>query len=151
MCHQPNHGDDDHRLTAIDSLFVIFAEPTIPTQPGKSPFDYPTLGQDFKSLGLFTPPDNLEHNLAAIAEDRQPLNQRPRIRPVRPNQTQPIPSVGQVGQHSLFPITVLFVCCMDDTADDESQRVDQQMPLSSDPLLAGVITPDPPFSVVLTV
>ena len=50
MEHQVDHGDVDHVLAALRQLLVVFAQPTVTPEPGKSPLDYPATRQNGKTF-----------------------------------------------------------------------------------------------------
>ena len=52
--HQVDHSDEDHRLTILRQLLIVFAHTTITIQPRKSPLHNPSFRQHFKTcVGSF--------------------------------------------------------------------------------------------------
>src|SRR5690242_18974577 len=47
--HEPRGSDIDHQFRRLHAIFVIFAEPTIPAEPGKAAFDDPRQSGDLES------------------------------------------------------------------------------------------------------
>jgi hypothetical protein len=50
--HQPNHCSVNHRFAGSRQLFVILAQPSIPSQPGKGAFNDPAPGQYYESFDI---------------------------------------------------------------------------------------------------
>ena len=50
----------------------------------------------------------------------------------------------------LGSITILHTGRRDDDREEQSEGIDEEMPLAALHLLAGIVAPPPPFSVVLT-
>jgi hypothetical protein len=47
--HQLDHGDFNHGFAVFEEFFIIFAEPTVVTEPSERAFHNPTLGEDLKT------------------------------------------------------------------------------------------------------
>jgi hypothetical protein len=53
-------------------------------------------------------------------------------------------------QEWLGPITILHTGRRDDDREEQSEGIDEDMPLAAFDLFASIVPPEPPFSVVLT-
>src|SRR5689334_14788336 len=58
-----NGGQVDKCFTAGNIAFIILAQTTRPTQPGKSAFNHPSKGDNFKSFGIGITLHNLQNRL----------------------------------------------------------------------------------------
>ena len=53
-------------------------------------------------------------------------------------------------EERLGPLTILHTSRRDDDREQQSEGIDEEMPLAAFDLFAGIVPPEPPFSVVLT-
>jgi len=147
MNHQVYHGDSYHRLAAVDQGLVIFAQPSVLSQPGEGALDDPAFGQNLESAGIITTLDDLQR---PAAKGSGPFNQLPGISAIRPDQLQPPEGSGEFRQHQLGPVAILQTGGMHHHAQDQAQGIDDDMPLAAVDFLPRVKTAYPPFSVVFT-
>src|SRR6266542_1949358 len=142
-----NHTDINPSLTDRGQLLIIFAQPTIFAQPGKGALNHPTLGQHRKAFLPFRRLDDLQHPAKLLLT---PLAQR-------------FTAIGAVQQHLLDPTQarqaqqqrtkaalVLPIGGMHQDAQQQTEHIDNQMPLASAHVFAAIPAARPPFSVVLT-
>ena len=148
MQHQIDHRKMNHRLAAVGQRLVIFAVPPVTAQPAKRSFHDPTFGQDLEPLHVVGSFDDLQ--APPTSQGLNPQNQLAGVAAVSPDQSQPAPAAYQMLQHQFRPVTVLNVRRVDHHHQDQPQRIDDDVPLAPVDLLARVISPRPPFSVVLT-
>ena len=128
------------------TVFIVARQAAIATDPGECPFDNPSFGQDLKAgsigslhdLQLPCPcaPDDECHLSASVSTISK--------------------DAFDEGKHSSCPaqqvegaITILNISRMNNDAQQEAQRVDQDVPLATFDLLARVVArriePRPPF------
>ncbi len=142
-----NHGDSYPCLARLRQLFIIFAQPPASTYPAKSSFDYPPAWQNFKVMTVFWSLYDLQH---PASESASPILQLTSIPAVSPDQFKPGKSSTKLGQHKLCSVTVLDVCSVNHYRHKQSYSVNYDVALAPADLLACIITPRPPFSVVFT-
>lgn len=143
--HQVDHRDENHRLTALRQLLIVFAQAPAAAQPGEGPLDDPSLRQHDKAR--VRPFDDLDGPM----EDRSgPLDQLARIAPVGPDQPKPRKAPADPFQHQPGTLAILKIAGMNHHRQDQAQGIDDQMAFAAQDLLARVIAAKPPFSVVLT-
>src|SRR5271163_4692279 len=81
-----DHTYVNHRLTRLDGPFIIFAVPSIPSEPAEGALDDPTLGQQHKTNRLHGSQDRLEYPAKGLAH---PFRQAAfAVRRVSPNHLQ---------------------------------------------------------------
>src|SRR5580658_5073932 len=88
---------------------------------------------------MFGPVDQLS-GVAAVGPDQLQTRE----------QSSALALFVELGQHQLGPVAVLKIGCMDNNRNNQPQRVDHDVPLSSADFLASVVTAAPPFSAVFT-
>lgn len=142
-----SHGQVDHRFAAFGQRFVVLAQTTITTEPGKGSLHDPPLGQNLEAGHIVAAFDDLQDPVAQLPS---PVDQFAGVSPIGPNQLEPRELPDQLGQHQLGPVAVLDVGGVYDYGQDQAQGVYDDVPLASLDLLAGVVTARPPFSAVFT-
>jgi hypothetical protein len=141
------HGQVDDRFAAFRERLVVFAQTAITTEPGKGSLDDPTLGQNLKAGHIVAAFDDLQD---PVAHFPGPRDQFPGVAPIGPDPLQARELSDQSSQHQLGPVAVLDVGGMHDHDQEQAQGVYDDVPLAPLDLLAGVVTPRPPFSAVFT-
>jgi hypothetical protein len=119
-------------------------------QPAEGPFDNPPSGKNLEPLDVVGSLHDVHTKTTGRAQRRDPVEQRASIASVRPDQTKAHERVGQRRQYEAGAVAVLNVGGVYDDADDESQRVDDQVALASADFLARIVTANAPLEVVLT-
>ena len=142
-----NHRNLNPCLTGLRQSFVIFAQPTTPTQPCKCAFHDPSAWQHFKMVDVRRTLDNLQK---PTTECISPFYQLSCIAAISPDQLESRKSPHKLRKHKLGPVSVLDIRTMDDNGQKQSQSVYDDMALASRDLLACIVSMRPPFSVVLT-
>jgi hypothetical protein len=106
--HQANHRHLDHRLPGLVPVLVVLAQTAAIRQPGEGPFHHPTLRQEFESLDIIIPFNDLQDPLTKGAD---PTDQLPRLTAVGPHPLHPRPRSQELGlgEDQLGAITVLDV------------------------------------------
>lgn len=69
-----------------------------------------------------------------------PFDQRTSVAAVRPDAAQPAEAVTQRREQQARPIAILNIGRVDADQQDQSQRIDQKMSLSSHHLLASIVS-----------
>ncbi len=146
MNHQIDHGNVDHGLAALDECFVTFRQSPVSTQPGERPFHNPSCGQNVKGVQSMA-----FHNLDdSPIPPRRPIHKVSSVPTVREDEFQPSEPSSQSFHQRLAAVAVLNISGMHNERQDQTQRVNDQMPLTPLDFLARVMTTVPPFSAVLT-
>jgi hypothetical protein len=148
--HQMDHHRADHGFTGFRQQLVIFTQAAIAIEPAQGPFHNPALRDDHKALGGVGTLRDLQTDRPLRPQRPDPVYQRPSISPIRPDVPQPAKLVPEDVQESLSPVAVLHTGRRDDHRQHQPEGVNEDVPLAPLDLLARVIAPEPPFSVVLT-
>jgi hypothetical protein len=144
MQHKVNHSDIDHSLTAISHGFIIFAKTTIFGKPTERAFDNPTLREYLKTVTVTT----LNDLNNAVELLLGPVQELSAVSTISPNNLHTRAMTSQACQYVSGTISVLDVCGMNDQGNNQTERIDQNVPLASFYLLSSVIAAVPPFSVL---
>jgi hypothetical protein len=147
MEHKLNHSHINKIFTAIHTSFIIFAQPTIPSQPSKRSLNYPTPWQHLEPFSPFIALYHLKHPATHLFN---PLHQLTSVTSICPNQAQAWKLSFDLLKDPLGSISVLDRGGVNHHCQDQSQGVDQDVPLSTCNLFPRVIASRPPFSVVFT-
>ena len=131
--------------------FAVLAPPPTSAQPGQSSLHRPSPGQHLKSVSSGTP----RYLQAPARQRRHPANQLSGGYAVSPNQAQPGKPASQLADDQPGPSLLSLPKGLDISrvygrGQQQSHSVYDDMPLSSEDLLAGIVAPRPPFSMVLT-
>ena len=144
--HDADHGEANECRDGCRVAFEVTSQAAIATDPGKRPFNDPTFRQDLKArrigslhdlqLPCSCAPDDEGHLLACIsAISKDTLDEWKQSACPTQERERPIP--------------VLNISWMHDDVQQETQRVDQDVPLATFDLLARVVArriePRPPF------
>ena len=142
-----NHRDMNPGFSCFRQGFVVLTQPTRPTQPSQSAFYNPPTRQHLKAVAVRRPSDDLQQ---PATEGTSPVDQLPSIGPIGPDQLEPGVPAHQCAQHQFGSVAVLDVRSVDDDRQKQAKRINYHMALAASDLLARIIAPRPPFSVVLT-
>ena len=142
-----NHRNMNPSFSCFRQGFVVLAEPTTPTQPSQSAFYNPPTRQHLKPVTVRRASDDLQQ---PATEGTSPIDQLPSVAPIGPDQLEPGVSPGQSAQHQFGSVAVLDIRSVDNDRQKQAKRINYQMALAAGDLLARIIAPRPPFSVVLT-
>ena len=141
------------REGAVVEVFPILGEAAAAVEPGDRAFDDPTLGQLHEALGVVGSFDDFDFEAGQdfgerVAEDR------PLIGAVGEQLLQERKLTEQRRQQQDAAVAILNVGGMNDGVQQQTQRIDQKMPLLALDQLAGIepvrIDARPPFSALLT-
>jgi len=145
--HEVNHGDQNHGFTVFRQEVVVFAQAAVPIEPRESPFHDPAFRQHDKAGQVIRSFDDLQGPMVRCLD---PLDQLAGIAPVGPDQPQAAEALAQAVQHQPGAIAILNIACVYHGHENQTQGIDEQMALAAQDLFAGVVAPQPPFSVVFT-
>lgn len=143
-----DHRDVNPRFAGYRQFLVVFAQPSAAAQPSEGALHNPSSRQYLKGMAVFGTLDYLQD---PPTDELCPFDQRPSISSISPDQPQSRKSPHKLAQHELCSITVLNICWMNYDSQQQSHGVHHDVALTSFHLLACVVAPWPPFSVVLTV
>ena len=141
MEHQVGHGDEDHGFAAFGQGFVVLGQSSVLSQPGEGTLDDPAFGQDDKA-GERCSLDDLDD---AEVPTLGPVNELPRVSSVREDHLQSSKAGSQLPDQQPGPVAVLNVRRMYDQRQDQTQRVDDHVPLAAQRFLARVVPAIPLF------
>ena len=142
-----DHGPVDHRFAALGERLVVLAQSAVTAEPRERSFYNPTLGQDDESRDPAQTLDNLQ---SPPAEPSRPAHQLAGVPAVGPDDLESGKKTANLLQHELGPIAVLDVGGVHDDAQDQTEHIDYDVPLSALDFLARVVSAIPPFSTVFT-
>src|SRR5688572_20319389 len=118
----------------VGFYFVILGETSEVAQPGEGALDHPAIGQDLKTVGMDFIND-LGPQTAMTGQGGQPITELLGIGPVDEDHLQPaVKEQEGFQQHGAVP--VLYPGAMHFDSQDQSQGVDQEVPLASSYVLA---------------
>ena len=146
MNHHIDHGNTNHRLTALNQSLIVFGKSSVLPKPCKRSFNNPSLGENNKLVRIrsFDDFDN-----PAVPADR-PIHKLPGITAISPDHFKASPSRTQLLDQQLAAITVLDVGRVNDQREDQAERVNDDMTLAPLGFLARIVPSVAPFSAVLT-
>ena len=149
--HEADHAEAEEGERVDGQVLEVLGQPAATPEPGEGPLDDPSLGQRDEALGVAAA-DNLEPpaagpgdarrgrstSIGAVGEDHLDEGKQP------PRRTQQ--------GHGTIPI--LDVGGLDRSAQEQAERVDQDVALLAFDLLARIVArridARPPFSALLT-
>ena len=136
------------RLRCFRQGLVVLAQPPAPAQPSQGSFHHPAPGQHLKGMAVLGALHNLQDS---TGEGQQhPVHQLPPVAAVGPDETQAGKPSQQFADHQPGPVPVLNVGGVDHYGQQQPHGVYDDMPLPAGDLLARIVAPRPPFSVVFT-
>jgi len=141
MQHKIDHCHIDHRLTAIDQRFIIFAESTVFGEPTKCPLHDPAFGENLKIMKVTTF-NNLNNPIELLL---RPSHKEATITPIRPDQFQTRTTPAKPVEHLFAARMILNVRGMNDQGNNQAKRIDQNMAFTPLYLLPRVVATVPPF------
>ena len=146
MDHQVDHGDLDHAFTALCQCLVVFRQSAVLSEPREGTLDDPSLRQHDESVQLRA----LDDFHRAEEPPASPVHELSRVAAVGKDQSQSVKALAQLGNDKSPAVAVLDVGWMNDQRHDQSERVDEDVPLAARDLLACiealVIDRRPPFA-----
>ena len=132
-------GNEDQSLAVGGVIFIIFGEAAIIAKPAEGSFHDPALGQDFESVERMAF-DHLQAQTAAWQQRLEPAAEPfASITSINPDEAQPTKGRGQLSEHQAGAIAILNVGRMHDHGQNQTQRIHQEMSLSSQDLLACIV------------
>ena len=146
MNHHIDHGNTNHRLTALNQSLIVFGKSSVLPKPGKRSFNNPSLGENDKRVRIRSF-DNFD-NPAIPAHC--PIHKLPGITTIGPDHFEAPPSRAQLLDQQFAAVTVLDVGRVNDQCEDQAERVNNDMALAPLCFLARVVPSLAPFSAVLT-
>ena len=147
MKHPIDHRQIDHGFAAFGEHFVVLAHPSVATDPGKGAFHDPALGQHHEANNAVAALDNVQN---PAAQKHGPGDEFARVASIGPDALQPRVQTSELAQHQLGTVTILHIRSVHHHRQNRTERIDDDVSLAPVDLLARVVTPRPPFSVVLT-
>lgn len=158
--HEARHGEVNPGFFGAREFLIVLAQASMAPQPAKGPFDHPAARQDLKPgghwgwFGIDGPPDacrRLAHHLDVPTQRLgDPPHAWPLVGRIDPDLSQPREPVPEACQEQFGPVPIRHMGWMDQDRQQQTRGVDEDVALAPIYLLAAVVPPDPPFSVVLT-
>ena len=145
------HRQENHRFAVLGKALIVLRESAVVIEPSERALDDPALGQQNESLHVICPLHNLQDTSTAHPFD--PENELSRIPSIRPDERERAEELVLLGfpQDEFCSVTILNVGSMDNELKDETERINEDMPLASGDLLACIVPMLAPFfSVVFT-
>ena len=145
--HESGHSPVDPGFGGFRQCFIILAQSPVPAHPGESALHHPAPGQHLKAVAVPRAP---HYPQSPTRQCRHPLDQLSGLAAIRPDQAQPGKPSGQLANDQLGPIPVLHIGWVHHHPQQQSLGIHHNMPFAAFHLLACVVPPRPPFSVVFT-
>ena len=137
-------------MGAFDGCFEVLGQSAAAVEPGDGAFDDPTLGQDDEPMGVAAL-DDLRGPGSGVGDRLGGF--RPLISGVGEDALDERKGAARLPQNLAQTIAILNVGGVDDDAQQQAERVDQDVALAARDLLAGVIAlridRGPPFCAAL--
>ena len=150
--HDTDHGEADKGSDGAGVAFEVASQATVTTDPRERSFDDPPFRQHLKSSSVRSLDDLQPPGTSAPHDERHLLS---RIATVGKDALDEGEQSACPAQQMECSIAVLNVGGMNDNVQQETQRVDQDVPLATFDLLARVVArriePSPPFCVPFAV
>lgn len=124
---------------------IVFAQAAESTPPAERPLDHPASGQNLEPANVIRAANDLDaQRPQPSAQLAYPLDQFARVGSVGPKVAQTEECAGQWPKELTSSVTILHVGGMHDDAQQQTQRVDEQVSLATTDFLACVVTARPP-------
>src|SRR5258708_39521173 len=127
----------------IDAFFIVAHQPAALIEPGKRAFHDPPFAHQGKALGRLGSFDDFQVEFSPGPQRLDPTEQLSGITAIGPDDLQPTEVKPHLAQKLPRPVAVLDGGGSHAHPQQQSQRVDQQMPLAALDLLARIVTADP--------
>jgi hypothetical protein len=134
--HDADHGEADEGGDGPRVPLVIAHEPPVPADPREGPLDDPSLEQDLEAVQVGAL-DDLQPPRAGARNRRG--HPRPLIAAVRVDARDEREAAAGPAQKIVGAVAVLDVGGVDDDVQQETERVDENVPLAPERLLARVV------------
>ncbi len=145
-----DHRHLDHGFTGFRQQFVLFAQAPVAIEPSKRALHHPTLWDHDEPLDGVAAFGDLQADWSLRPQSPNPVHQRSGIGAIRPDMPEPPILVAEDGEKLFRPIAILDAGSRHHHRQDQPEGIDEDMALAAFDLFAGIVPPDPPFSVVLT-
>ena len=127
----------------IGASFIVAHESAALIEPGKGAFDNPTFAHQRKALGRLGSFDDFQMEFPPRPQRLDPAEQLPGITAIGPDDLQPSEDKPHLAQKLARPVAVLDGGGGHAHPEQQSQSVDEQMPLAALDLFARIVTADP--------
>lgn len=143
-----NHRGSDPTLAATRVCLVVLTQASVATEPGEGTLDDPALCEyDEAALPLQFGHD-LERETKFVCA---PVLELTLVAGIGPDGLESGIAVPvELGEDLLGSITILYVGLVNRKSMNQPEGIDRNVALSAAYLLAGIVAPGPPFSVVFT-
>jgi hypothetical protein len=119
-------------------------------QPTEGSLHNPTAWKHIKAFDRIGPFHNLQAEVVAVSQGKDPLDEFPCVSPISPNKLDAQDRIPYQMENHFGPVAILNVGCMNDYGNNQPKRVYEEMPFATIDFLTGIVSMEPPFSVVLT-
>ncbi len=133
--HEADHGEAHEGGDGSGMTFEITCQAAIATDPGQGSFDDPAFGQDDEVVSIAAL-DDLEHPAAGIGDRLCGL--RSLIAGIGEDALDEGEGAARLPQNLTHAVAILNVGGMHDNAQQEAERIDQDVPLAARNLLARI-------------
>ena len=134
-------------LPGFREFLVVLTQPPAPAQPGQGALHHPPPGQHLEAVAVRIPTRHAQH---PAPSGPGPRHQSASVRGISPDDLEPGKSIQQLYQDQLGSIPVLDVGGMNHHGQKQPGGIHCNVALAPGYLLARVVAPRPPFSVVFT-
>ena len=134
-------------LAGFRQFLEILAEPSAAAQPRQGALHHPPARQYLEAMAVWIAPHHAQY---PSPSGPSPLHQSASIGGIGPDQLEPGEPGQQLAQHQLGAVPVLDVGRMYHYGQEQAGRIHYDVAFAPRYLLACVVAPRPPFSVVFT-
>jgi len=135
--HDADHGEADEGCDGSCVALEIAGQATVPADPCECALDDPSLGQDNEAMRIASL-DDLQRPATSIGHDL--LHLRPLVACIGEDALDERKQPARRAQHLAGTIAILHVGRVHDHAQQQAERIDQDMTLASRDRLARIVT-----------
>ena len=135
------------RLAGFRQFFEILAEPSAVAQPRQGTLQRPPPGHYLEVVAGWIPPHHVQYQSPS---GPSPLHQSAGAGGIGPDQLESGEPAQQLGQYQSGSVPVLDIGGVNHYGQEQAGRIHYDVAFAPRYLLAGVVAPRPPFSVVFT-
>lgn len=135
--HDADHGEAEEGGDGSGVTLEVAGQAAVAADPGESTLDDPSLGQDDEPMGIAAL-DDLQAPEAGFGDDFGHL--RPLVAGIGKDAFDEWKGPPRRAQHLARAVAILHVGRVDGDAQQEAQRIDEDVPLAAGDLLAGIET-----------
>ena len=135
--HDADHGEANEGCDGSGEAFVVARQASVAADPGEGAFDDPALGEDDEAVGLAAL-DDFQEPIAGLSDDGRHLGSL--VARIGEDALDEGEQAARRAQQVAGAVAVLHVGGMHDDAQQETERVDEDVALAPGDLFARVVS-----------